>query len=114
MISLYQHFLLGKDIKQCVFNNSETNEIDPFLYTITLDATRYKKSYIESIECFLKKTYTFDTLGYIERSILLIACCEMDLKVAPKAIVINEAINLAKTYCDEDAYRLINGVLDQL
>ena len=42
------------------------------------------------------------------------ACCEIDLEVVPKAIVIDEAVSLAKKYCDEDAYKLINGVLDQL
>ena len=41
MTSLYQHFLLQKDIKECVYDNSETNEIDPFLYTVTIDAIRY-------------------------------------------------------------------------
>ena len=40
MTSLYQHFLLQKDIKECVYDNSETNEIDPFLYTVTIDAIR--------------------------------------------------------------------------
>ena len=42
------------------------------------------------------------------------AACELDLETAPKAIVIDEAVNLAKKYCDEDTYRLINGVLDRL
>ncbi len=32
----------------------------------------------------------------------------------PKAVVINEAITLAKKYCDDNSYKLLNGVLDQL
>ena len=42
------------------------------------------------------------------------ACCEIDLEIVPKPIVVDEAVTLAKKYCDEPAYRLINGVLDQL
>ena len=93
MTSLYQHFLLQKDIKECVYDNSETNEIDPFLYTVTIDAIR---------------------LGFVEQAILMMAACELDLETAPKAIVIDEAVTLAKKYCDDETYRLINGVLDRL
>ena len=37
MTSLYQHLLLGKDIRECVYENCDSNDIDPFLYTITMD-----------------------------------------------------------------------------
>ena len=40
--------------------------------------------------------------------------CELDMEIAPKPIVINEAVTLAKKYCDEETYKLINGVLDRL
>lgn len=114
MTSLYQHFLLDKDIKECVYDNSETNEIDPFLYTVTIDAIQYADIYIEKINEALREDWTFERLGYIEKAILLMACCELDLETAPKAIVINEAVTLSKKYCDEETYRLINGVLDRL
>lgn len=114
MRSLYQSFLLNKDIKQCVYDNCETNEIDPFLYTITIDAMKYKEIYIEKINQSLNDDWEFKRLGYVEQAILMIACCELDLEVSPKAIVIDEAVNLAKKYCDEETYKLINGVLDHL
>lgn len=114
MRSLYQSFLLNKDIKQCVYDNCETNEIDPFLYTITIDAMKYKEIYIEKINQSLNDDWEFKRLGYVEQAILMIACCELDLEVSPKAIVIDEAVTLAKKYCDEETYKLINGVLDHL
>ena len=55
MTSLYQHFLLQKDIKECVYDNSETNEIDPFLYTVTIDAIRYQDVYIDKINAALRQ-----------------------------------------------------------
>lgn len=113
MTSLYQHLLLGKDIRECVYENCESNEIDQFLYTITMDTVRYKDVYIEKISAKLSGDWEFERLGYVEQAILLMACCEIDLELVPKAIVIDEAVNLAKKYCDEDAYKLINGVLDK-
>lgn len=114
MTCLYQSFLLQKDIKQSVYDNSETNEIDPFLYTVTIDAVTYKDVYIEKINQALRDDWEFHRLGYVEQAILIMACCELDLETAPRAIVIDEAITLAKKYCDEETYKLINGVLDQL
>ena len=114
MRSLYQSFLLNKDIKQCVYDNCETNKIDPFLYTITIDAMKYKDIYIEKINHSLTQDWEFKRLGYVEQAILILACCELDLDVSPRAIVIDEAVTLAKKYCDEETYKLINGVLDHL
>lgn len=114
MTCLYQHFLLNRDIKQVVFDNSTNNEVDPFLYTVTIDAIAYKDIYVEKINQALSKEWRFDRLGYVEQAILIIACCELDMDIAPKAIVIDEAITLTKKYCDEDTYKLVNGVLDQL
>lgn len=114
MTCLYQHFLLNEDIRQLVYTNSDTNEIDPFLYTITIDAIQYKDVYIKKINEALRDDWTFERLGYVEQAILLMSSCELDLETAPKAIIINEAVTLAKKFCDEETYRLVNGVLDRI
>ena len=114
MTCLYQHFLLNKDIKEIVYDNMDGNEIDPFLYTVTIDAIKYKDDYVEMINNALRDDWTFDRLGYVEKAILMMAACELDMEIAPKPIVINEAVTLAKKYCDDETYRLVNGVLDRL
>ena len=114
MTCLYQCFLLNREIKQVVFDNCDTNEIDPFLYTVTIDAVKYKDVYVTKINEVLRKDWQFERLGYVEQAILLMACCEIDLETAQKPIVIDEAVTLAKKYCDDDTYKLINGVLDKL
>ena len=57
----------------------------------------------------------FDKVDPIEQAILLIAAYELHHTPAtPPAAVINEAVELAKTYGAEHSYKFINGVLDKL
>jgi N utilization substance protein B len=56
-----------------------------------------------------------DHLDPIETNILRIATYEMihHLEI-PYKVILNEAINLAKTYGADDSHKFINGVLDPL
>lgn len=113
MTCLYQYFLLKKDIREIVYENGGNN-VDPFLYTITIDAVANEKFYIKKINDTLTADWQFDRLGSVEKAILFLAASELDFETAQKAIIIDEAIILAKKYCDDEAYKLINGVLDRL
>ena len=62
----------------------------------------------------MRKDWSFDRLSVLEQAILLVSLQEILQNDIPKPVVINEAIKLAKKYCDDDSYKLINGVLDQL
>lgn len=51
----------------------------------------------------------------IERSILLLGACELKAHPeTPYRVVINEAIELAKTFGGTDGHKFVNGVLDKL
>ena len=51
----------------------------------------------------------------IERSILLLGACELKLHLeTPYRVIINEAIELAKTFGGTDGHKFVNGVLDKL
>ncbi len=65
---------------------------------------------------FLKFVEKFeDRLDPIEASILRIATYELlNHPEIPYKVVINEAINLAKTYGADDSHKFVNGVLDPL
>ena len=73
-----------------------------------------QESYEKLLNKFLKKGWTFDRLGVMERAILLIATCELLESDLPKKIIINEAVINAKEFCDDDSYKFINGVLSQV
>jgi N utilization substance protein B len=52
-------------------------------------------------------------MAVIDRLILRIAVCEfLSDKETPPAVVINEALELARTFSTEDAVKFINGMLD--
>lgn len=50
-------------------------------------------------------------LARVDRDILRLAMIEIMYADVPKRVAIDEAIELAKRYSDEDGYRFINGVL---
>jgi N utilization substance protein B len=51
----------------------------------------------------------------IERSILLLGACELKHHPeTPYRVIINEAIELAKTFGGTDGHKFVNGVLDKL
>lgn len=57
----------------------------------------------------------FVELSPIERAILLIAAFELsNLPEVPYPVVINEAVELAKSYGGTDGHKYVNGVLDKL
>lgn len=115
MKSIYQNLLLGKDIRRAVYDLTQgQNEVDEFLYTLTIDLMQNKDAYIEQINQNLRDDWSFDRLSLLEQSILLIAYQELKQIQTARAVVINEAVTLAKKYCDDSSYKLINGVLDRL
>ena len=66
----------------------------------------------ETITQRLKKGWTLDRLSLMNQSILLVSL--QNMTDTPKEIVINEAIELSKKYCDKDDYKFINGVLSTI
>jgi len=55
-----------------------------------------------------------ERLGVLEKTILILALTELEHSPdVPWRVVINEACELARRYCDEDAVSFVNGVLDR-
>jgi N utilization substance protein B len=54
-------------------------------------------------------------LSPIEHALLLMAACELSTQPeTPYRVVINEAVELAKSYGGTDGHKYVNGVLDKL
>lgn len=113
VFALYQHLLLKKDINECFCDNFFEEDVDEFIENIQKDLIENKNNYIYEIGQYLVK-WTFDRLNLVEQAILLEATSEIKLNINEKAVIIDEAIILTKKYCDEESYKYINGVLDNI
>ena len=51
-------------------------------------------------------------MAVVDRNVLRLAVYELLLAETPAAVVIDEAIELARTFGDEASPRFVNGVLD--
>lgn len=61
----------------------------------------------------LLKNWKIERLGCCTLLILRLALWELRQGDAIPSVVINEAIELAKCYAEKDAYKFINGILDE-
>ena len=94
---VYQHLLLGTDIRKCVFDAMRgNNNIDGYLYALTIGTIEHEQEYIDIISKYLRKDWSFDRLSVLEQAILLVSLQEILQNDIPKPVVINEAIKLAK------------------
>lgn len=69
--------------------------------------------YCDYYEQFLKSDWEFKRLNYLHQAILLNGCFEMVALQLEKAIIINEALNLAKLYTNANNIAYLNKVLDE-
>lgn len=67
----------------------------------------------ETLNSFLNNNQ-ITALGHVERAILRLGAYELLFSDTPSAIVINEAIELAKELANDNSPKFINGVLDAL
>lgn len=83
-----------------------------------------QKLYVTSLDNYdeIKKivssnlnNWQFERISPLSRAILFLAIAEGKyLKETPKAIVINEAIKLAKVYLTQADYKFVNSLLDKV
>ncbi len=81
-------------------------------YAVELIGTinRRKQEIDEHLETVLKD-WQLKRLAKIDQDILRLAVAEILFIDVPDKVAINEALELAKRYSDDDGYRFVNGVL---
>jgi N utilization substance protein B len=65
-----------------------------------------------AIKPFLQN-WRFDRVGLCTKLILRYAMYEIEHSDVPLNIIINEAVELAKCFSEKDAYKFVNGILDE-
>ena len=75
----------------------------------------YNENY-EAIEKTLEQALNkrYSRLSRVEKAILFLSLNEMTYMDIPVSVSINEAVELAKTYADNNDYQMINSVLGKI
>lgn len=72
-----------------------------------------KKSEFDEFISAHAKGWTLDRINAIEKNILRLALYEIGyMQGIPYEVAVNEGIELAKKYGEDDAYSFVNGILD--
>lgn len=120
MICTYQYLFYLKDedrpspseiLENVTKENIDDN--DKFIKQLFLNVIKNTNELVLLINSALDN-WDFERLGLIEKSILLTSLAQGKYLNQPKEVVIDVAVELSKKYCEDKAYKLINGVLDKV
>ena len=92
-------------------NNVIKEDVKKYLKEIKEGIEKNKTEIDELISHNLKSNWSFNRISKINLSLIKIAIFEMLYLNLPYKIAINEVIELAKQYSDEQAPMFINGIL---
>ena len=96
-------FLMSQEI--------EDDTVKEYLSDILFGVSENEEKLIYLIKENLKENWSIDRISKINLSLLKIAIYEMIYNKLPYKIAINEVVELAKIYSDEQAKAFINGIL---
>lgn len=89
-----------------------TNQQDVRTYALEIIKTiNRRRVEIDEILTNALQDWQLNRLARIDRDILRIAVAEISFLGLPERVAINEAVELAKRYSDDEGHRFINGVL---
>ena len=117
MQGLYQWQLAGADAASIERDMSQAKGFEKldreYFSTLLAGAIRHAPQLEAALEPLLDRKCA--ELSPIERAILFIAAWELENQIeVPYRVVINEAVELAKSYGGTDGFKYVNGVLDRL
>ncbi|MBB5148779.1 MULTISPECIES: transcription antitermination factor NusB [Ureibacillus] len=100
-------------LEEAISHIIEDNEMNPFFKTLVYGVTKKLQEIDHQLEEKLEN-WSLYRLPKIERTILRLALYELlYMDETPSAVVLDEAIELAKTFGDDKSSKFVNGVLSK-
>ena len=102
------------EVAQHIRESNDYRHADGELFTaIFFGAHNNQREYMQIIRPLLDRDENL--INPIERSVLLVAVHELKaMPETPYPVIINEAIEVTKTFGGTDSHKFINGILDKL
>ena len=115
---LYQSELnvgnIDEQMKLFLERNSLQDEVEVFMMELVKSTLKQMKEIDEIIQKF-SDNWVLDRMTVIDRNILRMGTCELLFNFStPPKVAINEAVDIAKKYGNEDSPEFINGILDKI
>ena len=110
-INLYDKSSINYNVDDII---KEVNPIDNDFVKDIVYGVVTKKEELDKVANKHLKNWTIDRLGNTDQAIFRMSIYELLYTDTPGIVVINEAVELAKKYSDDDVKNMINGVLDKL
>lgn len=115
MIILYQIEILKRhsvdyNVDEVIQDNIEID--NEFVKDIVYGVVT-KQEELDSLANSLMKDWTIERIDKTGASILRMGLYELKYTDTPEIVVINEAVELAKKYSDDNVRKMINAVLDK-
>lgn len=110
---LYRHDLLGREW-DALGQSGDEPDMDSYSLDLVRGVARERTAIDGALQPHVAG-WTLERLGTLERAILRLATYELLWESeVPEAVVIDEAVELAKRFCSDEAAALVNGVLGSL
>ena len=92
-------------------NNIKSKDAIEYIKDAVLGIENNKEEIIQNIEKNLKSDWKIERISKMDLSILKLAIYEIKYKEIPFKVVINEAVELAKKYGEDNSKNFVNGIL---
>ena len=114
--AIYQHLFektSSKEILDQFKKEHRPEKVDFKRFKLCMDELIKK---IEVIEETISKKMKIkeNEIELIDKAILCLGIIEMDIKMTPRSVVIDECIRLTKKFSNPESYRFINASLDKI
>lgn len=80
----------------------------------TVESIIQQRAQLDKIIQSFLENWRLERLGLCTRLILRLGVWELLFTEIPSNVLINESIELAKDFAEKDAYKFVNGILDQV
>ena len=110
-INVYNKNKMIYEIDEVIKENLDID--NEFVKEIVYGVTTYQNE-IDTLANKYLNNWTIDRLGNTDIAILRMGIYELMYTDTPDIVCINEAIELAKSYSDDDVVKMINAVLDKI
>jgi N utilization substance protein B len=117
---LYQWDMTKQPVEQAIFSfydtlysdeNAEKPDKDEFMEELAKGTSEMAEDIDHRISS-KSENWRLERMPTVDRNILRMAIYEMSRRETPPAVVIDEALELARQFSGEEAVSFINGILD--